>query len=590
MIKERFSLKLDNLIFLILLSFSLLYFWGEVRLFMKPVLLFIVGLLGLIFFSKVKSPFSTILTNLVIQLFVLLVLLKFYFKWDIKLFSYVYLLALFLFYKIALAFLTTNRNSIIKVLIRGYIVIIGVEILFFALSFFFSSLKFYPNVSIFSILIAAQLLFITPYLKKYSQGFIKDTRLAKIFLICYFLLCYCLLFYTKGRAGIIGFTIALCVLNYSYLKLKMGCFKGIIIASCLLLLLLNFKSNSSSGRLLIYKVIITQLQPQEFITGIGYGKFKVKYNEFQAKYFSKESIDSNEALLANNTYYMFNDPLQIIIETGLMGLIILSFLFIKFFALFKRNYILLREKPILNGAYLSVICIIISSLFSYPFQIMGILLHFLFCIAIIIDEESVKKSFEYRISLGKIHVILARTTLLSLAVCLLFFGQESFKFYMKSNEAIRYSNTGFRKKAIQTYSKISDNSMEDSDVLYNYADELAKINKVDSALIVLRKASNYLNNDKSAILMGNLLQEKGMFLQAEKQYKKAVFINPKLFSNRASLFKFYYETRQFKKALNWGNSILKMPVKVPSKTITDIKNETRKIISKIKMDIQNKIT
>lgn len=170
MIKERFSLKLFNSIFFIVLSFPLLNYWGEGRMFMKPIFLFIIGLIGLIFSSKVKMPFLTILTNLVIQLFIVLLLLQFYFKWDIQLFSYIFLLALFLFYKIALAFLTTNKNSITKVLIIDYIFIIGVEILFFALSKKLSFLSFYPNESIFSILIASQLLFITPSLKKYNQG------------------------------------------------------------------------------------------------------------------------------------------------------------------------------------------------------------------------------------------------------------------------------------------------------------------------------------------------------------------------------------------------------------------------------------
>jgi tetratricopeptide (TPR) repeat protein len=582
MMKERFSLKLYNLIFLLLLSFPLLHFWGEGRMLMKSLFLFIVGLTGLIFSSKEKISPSAILINMVILLFILLLLLQFYSKWNIQLFSCVFLLALLLFYKIALAFLATNRNAGTKVVIRVYIVMTGVAILFFVLSKNLSFLNFHPNKSIFSILIASQLLFITPYLKKYNEGFVTNKRLAKLFIICYLLSCYYLLFYTKGRAGILGFTIALCVLNYNYLKLKVGYFKGIIIASCLLLLVLNFKSDSSGGRLLIYKVITTQLDPKELITGIGYGKFKVKYNELQANYFSKESIDSTEALLASNTYYMFNDLLQLIVETGLIGLVILSFLFIKFFVLFKLNYIYLREKPILQGAYLSVICIIISSLFSYPFQIIGILLHFLFCTAVIIHANKAEKPFEHLLFSQKTNIIIDRITLLSTALCLLFFGQESFKFYIKLNEAIRYSNTGFRKKAIQTYSKISDNPVDDSDVLYNYADELAKVNKIDSALLVLRKSANYLNNDKSALLMASLLQEKEMFSDAEKHYKKAVFTNPKLFSNRAALFRFYYDTKQFEKAIYWGNSILKMPVKVPSKTITNIKNETRKLMFEIK--------
>jgi hypothetical protein len=52
MTKETFSIKFNQFIFILLLSFSLLHFWGEVRMFMKPAFLFAVGLIGLIFFSK----------------------------------------------------------------------------------------------------------------------------------------------------------------------------------------------------------------------------------------------------------------------------------------------------------------------------------------------------------------------------------------------------------------------------------------------------------------------------------------------------------------------------------------------------------
>ncbi len=322
MTKETFHLKLTNFIFILLLSFSLLHFWGEVRMFMKPVFLFAVGLTGLLFFIRGKFHSSTIVTNLMIQAFILLLFLQFYFQWDIEMFPYLFPLALFIFYKVSLSFLAINKNSNKSTqIITTYIAIISIEIMLFVLSKTFPFLTFCPNKSIFSILIAAQLLFISPYLKKHSTSFTKNKKRHTLFLICYVFLSYCLLFYTKGRAGIFGFTIGLGVLNYSYLKSKVGYLKGVIIAACLLVLLLNFKSNSSSGRLLIYKVITTQLEPSELITGIGYGKFKVRYNELQANYFSKKSINNNEALLADNTYYMFNDPLQFIIETGLVGLL-----------------------------------------------------------------------------------------------------------------------------------------------------------------------------------------------------------------------------------------------------------------------------
>ena len=44
-----------------------------------------------------------------------------------------------------------------------------------------------------------------------------------------------------------------------------------------------------------------------WLWGIGHGQFKAKYNEYQAAYFSSHSIDSKEAVLADNSIYAFND-------------------------------------------------------------------------------------------------------------------------------------------------------------------------------------------------------------------------------------------------------------------------------------------
>ena len=117
--------------------------------------------------------------------------------------------------------------------------------------------------------------------------------------------------------------------------------------------------------------------------------------------------------------------------------------------------------------------------------------------------------------------------------------------------------------------------------MFNYADELTKINQLDSAIIVLNKTMKYRYDDKCALLMGNLLLEKKQFPEAEKHFIQAVHLDPKLFGNRQVLFHFYYETKQWKKALYWGNSILNLKVKIPSKTVENIKIETEKRLIEI---------
>lgn len=117
--------------------------------------------------------------------------------------------------------------------------------------------------------------------------------------------------------------------------------------------------------------------------------------------------------------------------------------------------------------------------------------------------------------------------------------------------------------------------------MYNYADELTKVNQLDSAIIVLNETMKYRYDDKCALLMGNLLLEKKQFSEAEKQFIQVVYLDPKLFGNRQVLFQFYYEAKQWNKALYWGNSILNLKVKIPSKTVENIKIETKRRLIEI---------
>ncbi len=72
-----------------------------------------------------------------------------------------------------------------------------------------------------------------------------------------------------------------------------------------------------------------KLLRENWLHGIGFQKFRVEFNEQQAAYFSNRSLDDNISLLADNTFYAFNDILQWIIETGIVGfLIFVLFLFI----------------------------------------------------------------------------------------------------------------------------------------------------------------------------------------------------------------------------------------------------------------------
>ncbi len=544
-------------------------------MFMKPVFVFIVGFTGLLMVLKRENFTGNSIANVLTLLGVFWLDLKCYFGLG-NIFPYIFILALFLLYEVFYSFLVGNKIINSKGLIVVYGIMISIENVLVLASKNFQFFRFYPNESVFSILLAGQLLFIIPTLKR----FYKEKNSNKIFPYIFIIFCYFILFYTKGRAGILGFTVGLLFLNYHFLKSKISILIIGATTSCLMLALINVKSDSSNGRLLIYKVVYTQLEPKELFLGIGYGNFRAQYNLFQAVYFSKNSISNNEALLAGNTIYMYNDPLQLVIEIGLLGLAILIVGTIYFFRCLRRDYLSLIDKPILFGAYLSIVCIVVSSFFSFPFQMIGILIHFVLCIAVIASYHQKESSKQQFLNENKYQVI-GKITLLVTSICLLFFGYQSFLFYQKANETVLLSNTGFRKKAINNYCELYNDFIKDGDLMYNYADELTKVNQLDSAIIVLNETMKYRYDDKCALLMGNLLLEKKQFSEAEKQFIQVVYLDPKLFGNRQVLFQFYYEAKQWNKALYWGNSILNLKVKIPSKTVENIKIETKRRLIEI---------
>lgn len=561
--------------FCVLIIFPVCHFSSEERMFMKPVFVFIVGFAGLLIGLKRENFTGNVFTNSILLLGGLSLVLLYYFSLG-NIFPYIFLLSLFLLFKIFYSFLLEKNSINNTILIVVYGVMISIEIVFVLLSKNFQFLQFYPNESIFSILLAGQLLFVIPYL----NAFYKEKSSSIIFPYIFIVFCYFILFYTKGRAGIVGFTFGLLFLNYRFLKSKISILIIGVIASCLILGLISIKSGSSNGRLLIYKVVYTQLEPEEIIFGIGYGNFRIQYNEFQAAYFSKHSTNGDEALLAGNTIYLFNDPLQLFIEIGLLGLAILIIATIQFFRYLRRDYLLFDENPLLFGAYLSIVCIVVSSFLSFPFQIIGILIHFVFCIAVIVSFDQQEFSKKQFLNENRYHEI-SKIIFLLTSIFLLFFGYQSFLFYQKADEAVLLSKAGFRKKAINSYHELYNDFIKDGDIMYNYADELAKINQLDSTILVLNETMKYRYDDKYVLLMGNLLLEKKRFPEAEKYFIQAVHLDPKLFRNRQVLFQFYYETKQWNKALYWGNSILNLKVKIPSKTVENIRIETKKRLIEI---------
>lgn len=367
---------------------------------------------------------------------------------------------------------------------------------------------------------------------------------------------------TNSRAAWIG-----CLAGTGYVFCKMAkpgkYFRAPLILFVPLLLavtflLMQYKSDSTRGRKLIYQ-LSWQILKENWPSGAGFKKFRACFNEKQAAYFSTHDINSKTALLADNTFYAFNDYLQWAAETGVAGIILLL-LALTFIGMRMR---LLNRRapgsPIITAASASLICIGVAALFSYPLQVIPIQALVLASIAILLFYP-----VEWH---GKF--IRTSTTVVRcfyVIFCMYFIADSVIVYQRKaaSEDAFELALTGQRKKAIWKYEQIINRYPGQGDILLAYAEQLYYSNRLQDALRVLEKARFFYTDNSLYLLKARIENEEGRFREAEKSSLHAVYMVPNRMASRFNVMNFYFSQHDTLNTLNWANSIINMPVKVPS--------------------------
>lgn len=436
-----------------------------------------------------------------------------------------------------------------------------------------SNYIFLYNKSIISILIASQTAFIFSFLFYFYQN--KKLFLFYVTSIFIFIVLMLTISY-KGRASWIGFLVSIFYILNSRFSLSN---KNIFWAKPILFLSLTvslffYKADSSNGRLLIYKVS-SKLFLDNPIFGVGFGQFKANYNNYQAAYFTDHNIDTKEALLADNTFYAFNDYYQFLIENGIVGFAILL-IFVFFFykkiwkATFKETQI-----PIVTAAKASIICILVAALFSYPVQILPIQFQFIFCVVLLIflsisANESLTKNQRLCFKVF--------TSIIFISFCSYAALQINYK--IKSQNAFELIRSGFRNKAIEEFKELNTSSFNDGNDMYLYAKELHNINKVKEAKLVLEIAKTKLAFNEMYKLSAAIEMELNNYNNAEQDLLKVIYMIPNRMQPRLNMMEFYLQQKDTAHANYWANSIMNMPVKIPSETTRAIQQKVKVFLKK----------
>ena len=339
------------------------------------------------------------------------------------------------------------------------------------------------------------------------------------------------------------------------------------------------KKDSANGRIVIWKAT-GKMIADNFITGVGFGKYEAHYMDYQANYL-KGKEDTQEAYLAGETNYAYNTILKQIAELGFVGLILIILILYSIFKQKIKNLTKIDDLFLLS-AKTALLGIIIFSMFSYPEHIISIKIIFISLLAFISNKNKTVtiKGFNYKTNSKQKLVI--KTFLLLLIIIGNFISIPIYKKFYKATNSWKNANFLYNVTAYNdcikdfeiAYPVLKNNGQ----FLLNYGKALSMAEKHKNAIKILTETEKHLKNTIVYTTMGNSYKVLGLTKKAEKAYKKAWQMIPSRFYAKYLLAKLYDETGQNKKAKNIANELLIKKVKIHSTAIYEIKIEMAKIL------------
>ncbi|MBI9069239.1 MAG: O-antigen ligase family protein [Salinivirgaceae bacterium] len=399
-------------------------------------------------------------------------------------------------------------------------------------------------------------------------------------IFCFFC-AVCLIAFSDSRGAWIAFLAGLAfVLNHKFeiIKSLVGQLKskiskwitGIVLVLSIVFVgfaLYQYKPDSAFGRLFVWKVSKTMILEKPMF-GNGFGHFEACYGKTQAHYFLSHDATENEIQVADYVTCAYNEFLEILIESGIIGLLL--FAAILYFALAKHC------KPTYPKYYIaakaSLITLFILTLVSYPFRLIPNQLIFICCLFIVFRTGHFR---EFSITNSrKIFV----TLWLSSVLCLSFI-------YSKHLLGMYHFHTGYAKvfsgdinNGIKDYEKAYKLLQNNGKFLFYYGSAFYLKQDYTHSIIYLKQATELTSNPNAFITLGNSLKELERYTEAEQAYKKASGITPSKLYPKYLLAQLYIKMQNTEKAIEMASSIVKAKEKVPTTAGMQIKEEMQKLI------------
>ncbi|SKB41209.1 O-antigen ligase family protein [Daejeonella lutea] len=429
------------------------------------------------------------------------------------------------------------------------------------------------NSGPFSIFTIALLPFPIYILNEQKSRYLKYLGIGTLFTVT-----FCVILLTQSRTSIVCLVaVGLYMLISINSKAKSLITKRWVILSTVTIVILGITSltflklDSSIGRLLIWKVSIINFLANP-ILGYGYGSFAKLYPTWQATYFQQYPDDIGHfKVVADVSYVAFNEFLQILLESGILGIISWCYFF---FSIFRTNTNGDNSNhKLLTAIRGSVLAIITSGFFSYPLHTAPIMVLLAINSGLVSAFQS--KGFVFSFPRAFQHL----TKVVVVAGCLFmttYLGRyylEILDWHTVKLKALQ-SDSGVLKQYESLYSHLKTNSV----FLSNYGETLYYYQNYSKAVVIFNESqANYIT-EKNCVLLGQAYLKLKLYGQAQRTFGNLSSMLPNRFVPRHQLMKIALLKNDTLQAKIIAKQIINMPVKIPSETVSGIKMEMKEFL------------
>lgn len=390
---------------------------------------------------------------------------------------------------------------------------------------------------------------------------------------------------TGSRAAVLGMVLSSTYLFYGDVKAhfssrlfkmrpvtKVIAFTGtaFLVIICIFFLY-EVRTESVDGRILAWKLALNLLD-EKLLFGHGIDSFQFQYPLKQIEFFKSGFANRQQVLLSYEVKRAFNEPLQILIELGLVGSVLLWIIVV--FALRRTHEITELYNPnflshlLCAGAKGSLVAFVVFAMFSYPFSLPELTLYFFIFLAFIdLPNKAIhKKGFTRNFT------ILFVT--MGFFIVIFYYNHvahtlSAYKKWNKGYEQMTYLKN--YKKANSVYNEIYPILKKDELFLSSYGLNLSKLEFYDKSTKVLNSKRGKSYND--LMIIANNQFKARRFKLAEASYWEAYHLLPHKFYPLYHLMIIYNQTNRRRDVFKIAQTILAKDVKINSYEIQFIKSQ-----------------